>query len=189
MRKLRRIESRASVLIAAALVTGLIAPVADAAPSMRARLERKTLARTAAPQAAGPCGGLEQVSLETFHVQMKAQADRYAIGDTAKVDVTVHRTLPQNPGNTGIRYDSPYMEPAPDVSVGVGLRVGDSFLYGFGFTDEKGQTTVKIKLRSYADTGMVVLTTFATKNVATTICARVDEVGFAADPRAFRITP
>lgn len=188
MTKLRGIALRGSVLIAAALVAGLIAPAAEASPSMRARLERRTLAH-AAPQAAGPCGGLEQVSLETLHVQMKVQADRYSIGDTARVDVTVHRTLPQNPGNTGIRYDSPYKEPAPDVSVGVGLRVGDSFLYGFGFTDEKGQTTVKIKLRSYADTGMVTLTTFATKNVATTVCARVDEVGFAADPRAFKITP
>ncbi|MGH2735747.1 MAG: hypothetical protein ACRDKZ_09210, partial [Actinomycetota bacterium] len=104
MTKLRSIAPRASVLVAAALVTGLIAPAAEAAPSMRARLERRTLAHAAGLEAAGPCGGLEQVSLETFHVQMKAEADRYAIGETAKVDVTVHRTLPQNPGNTGVRY-------------------------------------------------------------------------------------
>ncbi len=137
--------------------------------------------------AAAHCGAFEYVSLHTLRVEMKPHKKAYKIGDTAKIDLKVTRTFEKDPTGSGTPLPVPYSEPAQDVFVGVGLRVGDVFLFGLGMTDADGQTTVDVVIQDYATPGWANVDGFAQKITAESPCLTVQELGFASGPRMFKI--
>ncbi|HET7483039.1 MAG TPA: hypothetical protein VFK89_09275 [Actinomycetota bacterium] len=104
---------------------------------------------------AAPCGDAT-VPLRTFKVVSKWVKKSYAIGETAKLKVNVTRLADQDPVTSdGIDWPTgrPMDEPAPDVSVGVGMMVGDVYLTGGAITDADGNAVVKVPIADYTKPG------------------------------------
>jgi hypothetical protein len=150
------------------------------------------------PAPAGACAGMslhaalrdglpETILVETLHIQMSATRSSYAAGDTVTVRVKVTRPAHRDPVGAGINFRPPAGVPAPRVHVGVGLSVGRSFVYAGGSTDAVGRETLKLRLPGGAPAGPVTARALAYKRHVETICANVDEVGFARDARLFTI--
>lgn len=154
------------LLISFALVaTGLVAP-SSAAP------------------ARGHCSTAE-TPLYTLEITGEPQEDVYHVGDVVKVDVLVVRYADHDPINGDIPITWPMdKEPAPDVEVGGGIRVGETNFYGYAITDENGEGTVEIKLRSYAHTGKAVGYLSAWKYVfrGPSDCPAIVEKGYGEIP-------
>jgi hypothetical protein len=162
----RNVRSRALIL-ATALVAGLF---------------------SFAPSASAHCGNLETVNLYTFTVAIHPMRKVYEVGDTAKFHMKVTRPGPQDPLGLGQSWNPPMHEPAEDVNVGIGLRVGQVFLFGIGTTNQKGEATVGIKLLPYTPSGTASADGVAWKVQHQNTCATVQEIGYASAPRAFRVT-
>jgi hypothetical protein len=105
------------------------------------------------------------VPIYSLDVKAKPVSKVYRVGETALIDVTVLRPADHNPVDPTLPWlPPPRKDPAPDVIVGVSLSVGKfSFFTGGGITGENGKTRVKIKLRSYSETGAAHLSVFAFK--------------------------
>jgi hypothetical protein len=140
-----------------------------------------------APPASAHCGSMETLNLYTFTVTLHAKKKVYEVGDTAKFHMKVTRPGPRDPLGLGVNLDSPMHEPAPDVNVGIGLRIGQVFLFGIGTTDEKGEATVGIKLLPYTPAGTASADAVAWKVQHQDPCFTVQEIEYASDPRAFRV--
>lgn len=130
---------------------------------------------------------LETVGLKTYHLEVKPDKRSYKIGETAQVHVTVTRPAKEDPLGEGIPMDSPKSFPAEEVNVGIGLRIGDVFLFGHNITDAEGHTTVKIKIASYAPAGKAYADAYAWKTAVDSPCARVEENGYTAVPNIFTV--
>lgn len=130
---------------------------------------------------------IETFGLRTYHLEVEADKSFYRIGETAKVHVTVTRPAHEDPLGEGIPIDPPQSFPAEDVNVGIGLRIGDVFLFGHNVTDAEGRTTVKIKIASYAPTGKASADAYAWKTQVDSPCARVEENGYTQVPNIFTI--
>ena len=114
---------------------------------------------------AAPCGDA-YVPLRMFKVETKWERKTYAIGDTAKLKVTVSRVADEDPvTDDGQPWPTgrPIDEPAPDVSMGVGLMVGDVYLTGGAVTDQAGKATIPIKIESYTKPGKAASRIYAEK--------------------------
>jgi hypothetical protein len=134
-------------------------------------------------------GGMEQVSLLTFNLDIGKTKPTYAIGDTVTIDVTVTRPAKEDPLGNGVPMERPYFEPVEGVIVGVGLHIGRVFLPGGAITDADGVAHVRIKLQPYAPGGAKVdATMYAWKIVYEAPCAMVQEYGYSAMPGMFRTT-
>jgi hypothetical protein len=142
----------------------------------------------AAP-ASAHCGTNETVYLYTFDVRMKPEKKVYAVGDVAKFHIKVSRPGRQDPVGLGVTFDPPHQEPAPDVGVGIGMSVGDVFLFGISRTDEKGEAVVPVRIAEYAHPGWAAVDAIAWKTAAETVCATVQETGYVSKRRAIKITP
>ena len=139
------------------------------------------------PGTAFACGAVETVSLKTFHLEVKANKKIYKIGETALIKVTVTRPAEEDPLGNGIPMERPFVEPAPDVNLGVGLAIGRVFLPGAGMTDENGEATIKIKIERYAPRNKWAdASAYAWKIIQETPCASVQENGFQMIPQMFR---
>lgn len=132
-------------------------------------------------------GGLETVTLRTFHIEAK-YSKVVAIGDVAKIKVNVTRPAKEDPLGNGIPMERPIVEPAPDVIVGIGLHIGNVFLPGAAITNEEGDATIKITIERYAPVGVVDVSAYAWRVAATLPCATVQEDGYRTYPRAFKTT-
>jgi hypothetical protein len=141
-----------------------------------------------APPASAHCGGIETVNLYNYTVQLHPKKSVYRVGQTAKFHMIVTRPGPQDPLGLGVSWDPPYKEPAADVNVGIGLRVGDVFLFGIAVTNEKGEAIVPIKLLPYTPTGTAAADAVGWQIVHQNTCLTVQEIGYASDPRAFKVT-
>lgn len=141
-----------------------------------------------APSASAHCGNLETMNLYTFTVTLHPMKKVYEVGDTAKFHMQVTRPGPQDPLGLGVNWDPPMREPAADVNVGIGLRVGQVFLFGIGMTNEKGEATVGVKLLPYTPAGRAAADAVAWKVQHQNTCLTVQEIGYASDPRAFKVT-
>ena len=133
-------------------------------------------------------GAMETVALRTFTLELESAKPSYKIGETAIVHARVTRPADEDPLQLGVPLDSPEQYAAADVNVGIGVRIGDVFLFGFGITDENGEVDVKIKLKSYTPTGTAILDGFAWKRQVETPCANVEENGYTFFPNAFKVT-
>ena len=132
--------------------------------------------------------GMEQVQLKTLDLEATAAKKSYRIGEVAKFKALVTRPAKEDPLGQGVPMDRPYVTPAEDISVGVGLLFnGNVFLPGFGVTDEEGQVTLKVKIQNYVKPGTVHASFFAWKTVADLPCARIDETGHKPIPDIFRV--
>ncbi|MDQ3962484.1 MAG: hypothetical protein M3277_00980 [Actinomycetota bacterium] len=141
-----------------------------------------------APSPAYACGGVEQVTLRTFNLDVTPPKVA-EIGTTVTVKVLVTRPAKEDPLGQGIPMDRPFVEPAPDVIVGVGLSVGNVFLPGAALTNEQGVAKVKITMQNYAPANKRVdMSVYAWKVLQQTPCLTVQEDGFKVLPDAFRTT-
>lgn len=130
---------------------------------------------------------LETFGLRTFHLEVEPDKRRYKVGQTAKVHVIVTRPAHEDPLGQGIPLDPPQSFPAEDVNVGIGLRIGDVFLFGHDVTDAEGHALVKIKIASYAPAGKAMADAYAWKTQFDSPCARVEENGYTQIPNIFTI--
>ncbi|MEA2447600.1 MAG: hypothetical protein QOK47_1237 [Actinomycetota bacterium] len=140
-----------------------------------------------APSFAAPACAMETVSLKTFYLVVKSDKKVYKIGDTAVIKVNVSRPADQDPLGNGIPIDRPTSQPAENVNVGIGLRVGDVFLFGHSMTDANGDASVKVKLEPWTPPGNAIADAFAWNIVQDTPCLRIEENGYQQAPNIFRV--
>ena len=132
-------------------------------------------------------GDMETVVLRTFTVQLKAAKKVYRVGETAVVKATVTRPANEDPLGLGQDFDPPMSFPAEEVNVGIGLRVGDVFLFGFAVTDANGRADIEIDIKSYTPAGKAIADGFAWKRQVEQPCANVEENGYTFAPGIFKI--
>jgi hypothetical protein len=181
-------RKRVGLLVATALLAGSLSlsPIsAGAAPCSGPRTSTRAMTRAVATQEGR--SGLETITLRTYHVVVKANRKAYRIGQTAKMTATVTRPAHEDPFGQGVQFDPPASFPAEDVVVGVGLSVGDVYLYGHGTTNAKGKALIKIKIARYTPPGTAAADVFARKTQVRTICASLEEVGYRRVPRLFNV--
>jgi len=171
-------RKRTALLAAIAILAGLFAfaPVSSAAACSRANV--RSMLRS---------GAIEVVSLRTFHLEVKPDKKVYRVGDTAKINVTVTRPAHEDPAGLGIPIDPPMSFPAEDVNVGIGLRVGDVYLFGYSRTNADGLAVVKVPIKSYTPAGKAMADAYAWKTVVDTTCAKVEENGYRQLPNLFTV--
>jgi len=132
-------------------------------------------------------GGMEQVALLTFNLDVGKTKPAYEIGDVVPIDVTVTRPAKEDPLGNGVPMERPYVEPAEGVIVGVGLHIGRVFLPGAAITDANGVAKVRIKLEDWAPAGVKVdASMYAWKVVYEMPCATVMEYGYRTMPGLLR---
>ncbi len=133
-------------------------------------------------------GGMEQVTLRTFNLDVTPPKVA-EIGTTVTVKVVVTRPAKEDPAGQGIPMERPFVEPAADVIVGVGLSVGNVFLPGAAMSNEQGIAKVKIIMQDYAPADKSVdMSVYAWKILQQTPCLTVQEDGYKVMPDAFRTT-
>lgn len=131
------------------------------------------------------------VPIYSLDVKAKPASKSYRVGDTALIDVTVLRPADHNPVDPTLPWlPPPRKEPAPDVIVGVSLSIGEfSFFTGGGITGENGKVRVKVKLRSYSETGPAFLSVFAFRTAFEdpAQCLILQEQGFYQERNALTV--
>lgn len=184
-----------SVLVAATLMATFAVISASPANACRQAVSKGTVFRameSGQDLDAGvvrASGGMEQVSLLTFDLEIGKLKSAYEIGDVVPIDVTVTRPAKEDPLGNGIPMERPYVEPVEGVIVGVGLSIGRVFLPGAAITDANGVAKVRIKLESYAPAGVKVdSSVYAWKVVYEMPCATVQEYGYQVLPGLFKTT-
>jgi hypothetical protein len=178
---MRKAFRKPAFLVATALVAAsLAAPSATAAPAPCSARQVRSLIRSGK--------AMEVVSLRTFYVTMKADKPSYAVGDIAKVNVTVTRPAHEDPAHLGVPFDPPQSFPAEGVNVGLGLRIGDVFLFGHEITDANGKAQVKVEIKDYTPAGTAIGDGFAWNVLHESVCARVEETGYTNVPKLFKVT-
>jgi hypothetical protein len=184
-------RKRVGLLVATALLAGALSlsPIsAGAAPgpcSGPSRTSTRAMTRAVATQEGR--SGLETITLRTFHVVVKADRKAYRIGQTAKMTATVTRPAHEDPFSQGVQFDPPTSFPAEDVVVGVGLSVGDVYLYGHGTTNAKGKAIIKVRITPYTPAGTAAADVFARKTQVRTVCASLEEVGYRHEAKLFNV--
>ena len=168
--------------VAVTLATGLLAgsiSVGSAAPAQAcsSRSVRSSMRS----------GALEVIGLRTFHLEVNPIKTRYKVGDTAKVEVMVTRPAHEDPVGLGQPVDPPESFPAEGVNIGMGLRVGDVFLFGHAMSDSDGRAIVNIKIKSYTPSGTATADAYAWKTAADTTCAKIEENGYRQTPKLFSV--
>ncbi len=131
---------------------------------------------------------MEYITPVTFHVAVKPFKKTYRKLDVVPVEITVSRPAEEDPAGLGVGVERPTSVPAAEVNVGVGISVGRVFLPGYGFTNQRGKVTVRIRLERYAPTTTAHVRAFAYKTTFQTTCLTVEEQGYRTVPNAFRVT-
>ena len=139
-----------------------------------------------APSQATPACA-ETVVLKTFHLVVDSPKKTYKVGENAVINVTVTRPAQEDPLGQGIPIDPPQSEPAANINVGIGLRVGDVFLFGHSMTNDQGKAAVKVKLEPWTPTGPAIADAFAWNIVQDTPCLRIEENGYMQKPHIFHV--
>jgi hypothetical protein len=173
---LKRVVAVSTVVVAVSLSAA--PPPVAAAPSVPCRGRVSRHLRNNA---------MDIVQLRTFTVEIKPLAKTYKIGKPAQVAVVVTRPAHRDPLQLGPEFEPPTSAPAADVSVGVGIHVGEAFVPGFGVTDENGKTTVTIKLPSYMKPGFADLDGYAWKIQFDSPCMTIEEDGYTHMDKAFAV--
>ena len=182
---------RLSLLLCAALVAGAFTAVTPtSAGACGSTMRKADVFRKMRAANNTRSGSMETIGLRTLHLEYEANKKTYKIGEIAEIKVKVTRPAEEDPLGQGIPMDRPHVEPAAEVSIGVGLAIGRVFLPGAGLTDENGEATVKIKIENYAPAGQWAdASAYAWKVVQNTPCATIQEDGYRIQPRMFRTAP
>ena len=130
---------------------------------------------------------MEYVTPRTFYVQVGKLSKTYNRGDVVKVKVTVSRPSDEDPTGLGVPVERPTSAPAQGVNVGVGISIGRVFLPGYARTDANGVATAKIKLEKYVPSAAAHVRAFAYKETLQTPCLTIEEQGYRAVDKAFRV--
>jgi hypothetical protein len=178
-------RKRVGLLVATALLAGALSLSPVSAGAASCSTSTRAMVRAVATQEGR--SGLETITLRTYNVVVKASRKAYRIGQTAKMTATVTRPAHEDPFGEGIQFDPPASFPAEDVVVGVGLSVGDVYLYGHGTTNARGKALIKIKIAPYTSPGTASADVFARKTQVRTICASLEEVGYKRVPKLFNV--
>jgi hypothetical protein len=180
-------RTRVGLLAATALLAGALSlsPISAGAAPGACYTPTRAMVRAVATQEGR--NHLETITLRTFHVVVKADRKAYRIGQTAKMTATVTRPAHEDPFGEGVQFDPPASFPAEDVVVGVGLSVGDVYLYGHGTTKANGKAVIKVKIAPYTPPGKAAADVFARKTQVRTICASLEEVGYKRVPKLFKV--
>lgn len=171
-------RKKLAVTVATGLVAGLIS-VGTASPAQACA--------SRAVRTAMRSGALEVVALRTFHLEVKPIKKAYQVGETAKIEITVTRPAHEDPLGLGQPIDPPFSFPAEGVNVGMGLRIGDVFLFGHAISDADGKAVVRIKIKSYTPAGTATADAYAWKTAAETTCVTVEENGYRQMPDLFKV--
>lgn len=169
----------ARLILSLALLTGMVM-VLPAAPAF-------ACSGPSASRQMGARHGMETVRLETFDVTMKSVKKSYKRGQTAKIAMTVLRPAKYDPAGQGIEWDPPQQFPAEDVTISVGLRIGDVFLAGWGTTDVNGEGMINIDIKNYVRPGRALAVGQANKRQFESPCLIVEEWGYIANPFLFSV--
>lgn len=144
-----------------------------------------TIAPASAFAAAPTIPDWEQVS-KTLTVKIRSLQPTYAVGDVAKIEVTVRRSIPVDPvkrtGVSGVpvhKADLKAKRSLPagpangaDVKGGVPVQGAEVLLivavrnrsfYATGVTDERGRAVISVKIRRGTPPGAADVTAFAAK--------------------------
>lgn len=141
-----------------------------------------------------PCAQKNDVTIpvRSFHVVAEWNKKSYRIGQTAVLDITVTRPAHQDPATdegTDLPVPPPTSTPADQVTVGIGVYIGQVFLSGGGITDAEGHLTAKVKIQKYAKPGPAASTLYAYKRYLTdTRCVYLQEFAYLRMPEAFKVT-
>ena len=146
------------------------------------------------PASAVPCAQRNDVTIpvRAFHIEAEWSKKAYRIGQSGVLDVTVTRPAHEDPatdeGNE-LPVPPPASTPAEEVTVGVGVYIGQVFLSSGGVTDAEGHLSTKVKVQRYAKPGQAAATIYAYKRYLTeTRCVYVQEFGYLRMPEAFKVT-
>lgn len=171
-------RKRTGLLAATALLAALlvVAPVSSAGACSSRNV--RSMIRS---------GAIEVVALRTYHLEVAPARKIYKVGDVAKINVTVTRPAHEDPAGLGVPIDPPQSFPAEDVNVGIGLRIGDVFLFGHSVTNADGLAVVKVPIKSYTPAGKAMADAYAWKTAADTPCLRVEENGYRQLPNLFTV--
>lgn len=165
---------RLAASCAATLALVLTAPVAPVAP--------------VAAKPTGGCDGRDRREIWDLNLSVEAKVAEYAVGDVARVVVTVTRPDDYDP-LTGQTYigEPPMSEPVADATVGAGVVVEGVYLTGYGVTDQEGKVVLPIKIERWTPPGVGMGSFLATRVVVDIPCLLVEEIGAAADPALFKV--
>ena len=157
-------------LVAMALIAGLLLTPAPAAA------------------AGGGCAPiLDSVFVETLSVAGKAAKKRYRRGQNAVIEVSVSRPGREDPAGAGIPLDGSASVPAAEALVGIGIYIGEAFLFGHGITDGSGKAEIKIEIPKDVPTGVAEVESYSWKLLANYSCGSAFEFGYNIDLEAFRV--
>lgn len=132
---------------------------------------------------------MESATLRTLYVEAKVKKTVINRGSFAEIEVLVTRPAKEDPLGEGepLPVERPVVEPAADVSVGVGVYVGSVFFPGFGISGPDGVAKLRIKMESYAPKNTVAdVSIYAWKVVQDTPCLTVQEDGYSQYPAMFK---
>lgn len=168
-----------------------------------------TIAPASAFAAAPTIPDWEQVS-KTLTVDIRSLQPAYAVGDVAKIEVTVRRSVSVGPvkrtGVSGVPVHKADLKakrslPAgPDVKGGVPVQgakvllivaVRDRSFYATGVTDDRGRAVMSVKIRRGTPPGAADVTAFAAKKLVDLgcidHCISIEEWGSEQVKRLFTI--
>jgi hypothetical protein len=92
--------------------------------------------------------------LRTLHLEATPSKKAVKPGDKFKVDVKVTRPADEDPLNSGITFERPTSQPAPDVTVGVSIWVGEqTYFFNIGVSDENGEVSLPMRVPNNAESG------------------------------------
>ena len=170
---------RMGLITAIAMMAGLLW-VAPSSQALSCRSQVRGMLENTGPS-------METVVLRSFYVEMKVDKPVWKIGETVIIHSTVTRPAHEDPAGQHIEIDPPQSEAAAGVNMGIGLRVGDVFLFGSGITDDAGKVDVKVKLKPYTTPGSASVDGYAWNRVATTPCLNVEENGYTHLDNMFKV--
>lgn len=173
------------VTVATLIAAGLVAAAPSPAQACR-KVTRASVFEQMRTGGFAGAGNMEQVTLRTFDLDVTPPKVA-KIGTTVTVKVRVTRPAKEDPLGQGIPMDRPFVEPASEVIVGVGLSIGNVFLPGAAITNGGGIAKVKIIMQEYAPANKFVdMSVYAWKVLQQTPCLTVQEDGYEVVPDAFR---
>ena len=156
-----------------------------------------TIGVTVAPASAAPIASGESTSspcanmyfyIYSLTVEAQPQKKVYQRGDTIKLNFTVTRPGPEDPGgnNVVLPEGTPSM-PAPDIEVHASFWAGNFYKYGKSITDADGKAVVKIKTDTKMPATLVDLDVSGHRYYNRGGCPDGEEVGYNSYPKAFTL--
>jgi hypothetical protein len=150
---------------------------------------------TVAPAAAAPIASVDSVQspcmyFYVYSLTVEAQPRKkvYTRGETIKIDFTVTRPGPEDPGgnNVGLPEGSP-STPAEGVEVHASFWAGNFYRYGKSITDPEGKAVVKIKTDTAMPASIIDLDVSGHVYYNRGGCPDGEEAGYNSYPKAFTL--